>query len=92
MKVTITEYGQLPNDLDSLNLQLGGLPKASQVLTAAGSAVALADDTRYIRVATDTAIHLKQGVGVTTADPYMPAGSVEYFGAHELTVISIILG
>ena len=92
MKVTITEYRQLPSDTASNNLLLGSAPSATQVLTVAGSAAATAGDTSYVRVATDTAIHLRQGAGATTADPYLPAGSVEYFGCNRTTTFSIIVG
>ena len=92
MKVTITEYRQMPSDSDSNDLPLGGPPVTSQVLTAAGSALPTENDVRFVRVATDTAIHLRWGSGATTADPYFPANSVEYFGCNRATAFSIILG
>lgn len=90
MKVTISEYRELPNDFGGNDLPIAGPPVISQKLTAAGNATALADDTRFVRVATDTAIHIKQSTGAADTDPMMPANSVEYFGASEGTVLSII--
>ena len=92
MKVTITEYRQMPSDLDSNDLPLGGTPSVSQVITGAGNAVQCDPDTRYVRVATDSPIHLRWGANATTADPYLPAGSVEYFGINKGVTFSLIAG
>lgn len=96
MKVTITAYRSVITDGNGNVVGLSGPPigetGGKQLLTAAGAATALPDETAYIRVATDTAIHIRvEGAGATTADPYMPAG-VEYFGADEGQTPSIIAG
>ena len=90
MKVTITEYRALLEDVNGNDLPLSGAPVAKQKLTAAGNATATADETRFVRVATDTAIHLRHGAGATDTDPMLPANSVEYFAVHEAVVLSII--
>lgn len=92
MKVTITAYRSAHVDA---NANILGMPEenpiSSQKLIAAGTAAALPDECRYIRVSTDTAIHLKvDGAGAADTDPMMPAGGVEYFGAHEGVTPSII--
>jgi hypothetical protein len=89
MKVTITAYGEAAQ-VQGQTLGLSGRAISSQKLTAAGSASALPDETRYVRIATDTAIHVKMGAGAADTDPMMPVGSVEYFGAGEGVEISII--
>lgn len=91
-KITVTEYNSLAKDVNNEIVMCGSGPRASQVLTAFGNAVALADETRFVRVATDTAIHIKQGAGAATSDPWMPANAVEFFAVHEGTVLSFIQG
>jgi hypothetical protein len=90
MKVTISEYQTLFEDVSGNDLPLAGKAVASQKLTAAGNATALADETRFVRIATDAAIHIKQGTGAADTDPMMPANTVEYFSAREGIVYSII--
>ncbi len=95
-KITITAYRSVITDGNGNIVGLSNIPigeaNGKQLLTGAGTALALPDETAYIRVATDTAIHLKvDGAGAATTDPYLPAG-VEYFGADEGATPSIILG
>ncbi len=91
MKVTITAYRSAIDDGNGHILGMADAPISSQLLTAAGTATALPDETRYIRVATDTAIHFKvEGAGAANTDPLMVSGA-EYFGAHEGLTPSIIL-
>lgn len=92
MKVTITAYRAALVDGNANILGMAGPPISSQLLTAAGTATALPDETRYVRIATDTAIHVKiDGAGAANTDPMMPASAIEYFGAFETTTPSIIL-
>lgn len=92
MKVTITEFSQLPHDSTGNVLPLGTFPaNAKQVLTAAGSTAVTSDDTRFIRVATDTAITIIAGPTATATDPMIPANSVEYFGITEGVAVTIAL-
>ncbi len=91
MIVTLTEYRELPTDVGSNDLPLGGAPLARQVRTADGDFAALSDEARYFRIATDTKIHVKHGAGPpTNIDPLMSANTAEYFGAHEGTIISVL--
>jgi hypothetical protein len=95
MKVTITAYRSLLEDASGETAQIasGAITETngSQKLTGAGTAAALPDETKYIRVATDTAIHIKvSGVGVADTDPMMLANTVEYFGVSEGMTPSII--
>lgn len=96
MKVTLTAYRNVVKDANDNVLGVAGsaIDEAGgqQLLTAAGTATALPDETKYLRVATDTAIHLKlDGAGATTSDPMIPANTVEYFGVGEGVTPSIIL-
>ena len=95
MKVTITAYRSAVRDANGevISVSGGAIDEAGghQLLTAAGTAAALPDETKYIRVATDTAIHLRvDGAGAATTDPMLFASSVEYFGAGEGVTPSII--
>ncbi len=91
MKVTITAYRSAIDDGNGHILGMADTPISSQVLTADGTATALPDETRYIRVGTDTAIHFKvEGAGAATSDPIMGAGAAEYFGAHEGLTPSVL--
>lgn len=95
MKVTITAYRSLTEDAAGETVQIASgvitETNGSQKLTAAGTAAALPDETKYIRVATDTAIHVKvAGAGAADTDPMMFANTVEYFGVSEGATPSII--
>lgn len=96
MKVTITAYRGVMDDgngniigiADAIIEESGG----EQVQAAAGNFAALPDETRFIRVATDTAIHIKvRGTGAATTNPMMPASTVEFFQAHEGQIPSTLL-
>lgn len=97
MKVTFTAYRAAVEDADGNIIGMAGSPiteaGGKQKLTAAGTlGTALPDETKYIRVATDTAIHLKiDGAGAADTDPMIPANAVEYFGVGEGITPSIIL-
>lgn len=96
MKVTITAYRAMLEDAngEAAPVAAGAITESggSQKLTAAGTAAALPDETKYIRVATDTAIHIKvSGAGAADTDPQMFANTVEYFGVSEGSTPSIIL-
>jgi hypothetical protein len=95
MKVTLTAYRTVVKDANDnvTMIASGGIDEAGgqQLLTAAGTATALPDETKYLRVATDTAIHIKlDGAGAANTDPMMPANTVEYFGVGEAATPSII--
>jgi streptogramin lyase len=71
----------------------GGIDEANgnQMLAVAGAFAALPDETKIVRVATDTAIHFKaDGSGAANTDPMLPANSVEYFGVGEGATPSFI--
>ncbi len=90
MKVTISEYRAAVVDVNGNVLMMSGAPVASQKLTANGTTSAFSDETRFIRVATDTAIHLAWDGGAADTDPMMPANSVEYFGGYEAATLTIL--
>jgi hypothetical protein len=97
MKTTFTAYRAAVTDKNGATLNMAGFPiqeaGGMQLLTAAGTlGTALPDETAFIRVATDTAIHLSvEGAGAATTDPLLPANTVEYFAADEGMTPSIIL-
>lgn len=83
MKVSITEFRDCAYDGLGNALPLGRNRTACQVITAAGAASALSDDTRFVRIATDTAIHIDIAGGATGAtDELFPANIVEYLAVN----------
>ena len=91
MKVTITSFERLAYDANGNVLPIGDGLLQGQKLTGAGNATALTTGTNFIRVATDTAIHIKpHGTGAADTDPMMPANSVEFFNAKSGMTPSII--
>lgn len=96
MKVTINAFRGVVIDANGNPVGVAGSnideTGGSQKLTAAGTATALPDETKYIRVATDTAIHIKlDGAGAVDTDPQMFANTVEYFGVSEGATPSVIV-
>lgn len=80
MKVTITAYRELAKDSNGNPLPIGGTKLSTQKLTADGTAAAMPTDARFVRVATDTAIHFDSlGAGAADTDEMLPAGAVEFF-------------
>ncbi len=92
MKVVLTQYRQLPSDTDSNDLPVAGTKMTAGLKrTTDGDFTALVDECRFIRIATDTAIHVKlNGTGAADTDEMMPANSVEFFGAAEGSIVSIL--
>ncbi len=92
MKVVLTQYRQLPSDTDGNDLPVAGTKiTAGELRTTDGSFAALVDECRIIRIATDTAIHVKlTGAGAANTDEMMPANTVEFFGIAEGSVVSIL--
>ena len=90
MLVTISEFSQLATDQNGNILPLGQRRTACQARTSAGAFTALGAGTRFVRVATDTAIQLDiLGGSTTSADELFPANSVEYLavrGGETLTI------
>lgn len=97
MKVTFNCYRNVIRDDNANPIGVADFPiteaGGNQKLIAAGTvATAFPDETRYVRVSTDSAIHIKiDGAGVTDTDPQMFANSVEYFGVREGMTPSIIV-
>ena len=97
MKVTLNCYRKVVQDDQGQTVgvaeQVIGEANGSQKLIAAGTAAALPDETRFVRIASDTWIHVKvDGTGVTDSDPQVFANTVEYFGVREGATPSIMLG
>jgi len=88
MITTITEFTEYPRDKDNAPLPVGNIDGTNTSLTATGS-VALAGDTFFIRVATDTAVHIAIGATADADDPYIPAGAVEFFAVKPSTTVYI---
>lgn len=90
MLVTITEYRDLAKDGNGSVLPLGGSRSGKQSRTSVGAFAALADDTQFIRIATDTAITLD--VDSSSIDELYPANSVEFLavsGGEVLTIAAV---
>jgi len=90
MLVTITQFSRLAEDSNGRLLPLGHGRIACQSRTSGGVFTALGTTTRFIRIATDTAIQMDIAGGSTTsADELFPAGSVEFLavsGGETLTI------
>lgn len=84
MVTTVTEYRELARDANGYILPLGKGRIASQARTTAGAfASPLNTATRFIRVATDTAIRLNPAGGAPDVNTeLLPANSVEYFAVN----------
>lgn len=90
MIVSITEFQRLAKDTNGHTLPLGAGRLGCQVRTSAGAFTALGGGTRFVRLATDTAIQMDIAGGSTTSgDELVPANTVEYFamrGGETLTI------
>jgi hypothetical protein len=65
MIVSISEFAALAIDQNGNTLPLGKQRLACQVRTSAGAFTALSAGTRFVRVATDTAIYMDIDGGTT---------------------------
>lgn len=82
-RVTISEYSILRRDREGNVLPVTPKPDFSKGYVPTGSPQSsdtFDPETRFIRVATDTALHMAQDEPATTDHPLIPAGSVEVFG------------
>lgn len=90
MKVNLVQYQALAS-VDGATAPIGGGRLESQTITAAGDFTALNAVTQLVRIATDTAIHVRlTATGATSADELMPANSVEFFEVTGGLVVSVI--
>lgn len=91
MKVSVTQFSTLARDSQGNVMPLGNGRLACEVRTADGAFAALQAHTKFIRVATDTAIHIDiDGGAVTAADELMPANSTEFFAVDGGETINIL--
>lgn len=82
MLVTVTEYANLARDGAGSTVPLGGDRIASQKATAAGT-ITLDGSTRFVRIATDTKIHVKPtGTGAADIDELIPANAIDYLATR----------
>ena len=89
MIVSISQFSTLAQDQNGNVLPLGKQRLACEVRTSAGAFTALSANCRFVRIATDTAIHLDIDGGATTsADELFPAGCVEYLAVDGGETIS----
>jgi hypothetical protein len=90
MIVSISEFAALAMDQNGNVLPLGKQRLACQVRTTAGAFTALQAGTRFVRIATDTAIHMDiDGGSTNSSDELFVANSVEYIavdGGETLTI------
>lgn len=93
MLVTITEFSKLAQDANGECVYLGDDRIGCQSRTAAGAFTALSARTRFIRIATDTAIQMDiTGSATSGTDELFPANSVEYIavkGGETLTFATV---
>jgi hypothetical protein len=90
MIVSISQFATLATDQNGNVLPLGKQRLACEVRTTAGAFTALSVGCRFVRLATDTAIHLDiDGGSTNTSDELFVANSVEYLavdGGETLTI------
>lgn len=93
MLVTITQYARMAEDANGNCLYLGKDRIACEARTSAGAFTALDARTKFVRIATDTAIQMDIAGGSTTSqDELFPAGIVESFsvnGGETLTIATV---
>lgn len=93
MLVTITQFERMARDANGNPLYLGEGRIGCQALTGAGAFTALDGRTKFVRIATDSAIQMDIAGGTTTsADELFPAGSCEYLamrGGETLTIAAV---
>lgn len=95
MLVTITQFRELARDANGNVLLTAGHGRTvCEARTTAGAFAALGEGTRFIRIATDTAVQMDIAGGATTsADELFPAGTVELVavqGGETLTIATIV--
>lgn len=91
MIVSLSQFRELARDANGSILPMPkGRNGATEVRTSAGDFTALATTTKFVRVATDTAVYIDiEGGAVTSADELLPANSVEYFAVDGGEVLKI---
>lgn len=91
-KVTVSGYRELPSDAGSNDLPIASAtPTYRDSFGTTAETAALPDETKFIRICSDTAIHVKRdGTGATADDDMLPANAPEFFAASEGTVVSWI--
>lgn len=83
MLVTLSQFTKLGRDALGNVLPLAVDRIACEARTTAGAFTALNGKTRYIRIATDTAIQVDFAGGATTsADELIPANATEYIAVN----------
>lgn len=92
MLVTITQFSSLAYDVNGNPLPMGKTRTACEKRTAAGAFAPLASNTKFIRLATDTAIQMDVTGGTTdTSDELFPANSSEYVAVNGGETLTIAL-
>lgn len=90
MIVSISSYSTLAKDNNGNLMPIGGERLGREVRTSAGNFAAIPAGAKFIRVATDTAIHIDvQGDAVTAGDEFVPANSTEFFSCNGGEVFKI---
>lgn len=89
-KVTVSAYAALPVDINGHCVPIAGItPLYKGTFGTTAETPALPDSTRFVRIATDTAICVKRdGAGADGTSDLMPANTAEFFGAFEGVVVS----
>lgn len=93
MLVTITQFAKMARDANNHPMPIGAGRIACQARTSAGAFTALDPSTRFVRIATDTAIQMDIAGGTTTSsDELFPAGVIDYVsvtGGETLTIAEV---
>lgn len=90
MIVSLSEFATLAIDQNGSTLPLGKQRLVCQTRTSVGAFAALQAGTRFVRLATDTALYLDIDGGTTnTSDEWFPANSVEYLAVDGGEVMTI---
>jgi hypothetical protein len=90
MTTSISQYYEYPRDGQNQPLPVGTLGATNNTVANSTGSVALASTTRFVRIATDTAIYVDIGAGAATgADLLVPAGAVEFFAVPAGSTVQI---
>lgn len=90
MKVCITEHSHMPTDLAGSVMPIAGKPVAKTKLTAAGG-ITVSSRTRFVKVSTDTAIHVGIGEAASDACDMVSDGGADFFAVRGGDAVNIIV-
>jgi hypothetical protein len=90
MLVTLTQFNRVATDGNGNAVAIGHTRLGCEARSTVGAFAALGTDTRFVRIATDTAIQVNINGGTTDAQcELIPANTVEFFAAVRGAIYTI---